>query len=121
MEYRTAVYDFSTESIVYQEPKKAIRDSILLMEGVFLLRPEFRRFWDYSIFLHTDFEQVISRAKDRDQYLFGAAEDVEKRYRSKYIPGKQIYLRESNPFSNAAIVIDNNVFSNPIIVAEKKE
>ena len=121
LEYRTAVYDFSTGSTVYQEPRKAPRDSILLMEGVFLLRPELRRFWNYSIFLHTDFEQVISRAKARDQCIFGAAEDIEKRYRSKYIPGQQIYLREANPFSNADIVIDNNDFDNPIIVTEKRE
>ena len=61
------------------------------------------------------------RKAARDQYLFGAAEDIEKRYRSKYIPGQQIYLREANPFSNASTVIDNNDFNNPIIVTEKKE
>jgi uridine kinase len=121
MEYRTAVYDFKTESKVQQEPRKATKDSILLMEGVFLLRPELIGYWDYSIFLHVDFEQVISRAKVRDQYLFGAEEEIEKRYRNKYIPGQQLYLSESNPFSNAHIVIDNNDFNNPKIVIDESE
>jgi uridine kinase len=119
--YRTAVYDFKTESKVQQESIKATKDSILLMEGVFLLRPELIRYWDYRIFLFVEFEQVISRAKVRDQYLFGADEEIEKRYRNKYIPGQQMYLRESNPFSNANIVIDNNDFNNPIIVKHESE
>ena len=121
MEYRTAVYDFKVESKVLHEPKKATNDSILLMEGVFLLRPELIRYWDYSIFLHVDFAQVISRAKVRDQYLFGAEEEIENRYRNKYIPGQQMYLRESNPFANASIVIDNNDFNCPKIVSAESE
>jgi uridine kinase len=121
MEYRTSVYNLRTESILHQEPRKATRDSILLMEGVFLLRPELIRLWDYSIFLHVDFEQVVSRAKARDQYLFGSEEEIEKRYRNKYIPGQQMYLHESNPFSNANIIIDNNDFNNPKIMIKESE
>jgi uridine kinase len=121
LEYKTAVYDFKTESKIEQEPKKAAKDTILLMEGVFLLRPELIGYWDYSIFLHVDFEQVISRAKIRDQYLFGSEEEIESRYRSKYIPGQQIYLRESNAHSNANIVIDNNDYLNPRIVRNQSE
>lgn len=119
--YRTAVYDFKTESMVHQEPKKAAQDSILLMEGVFLLRPELIRYWDFSVFLHVDFEQVIARAKLRDQYLFGAEEEIEKRYLDKYIPGQKLYLKESNPFRNASAVIDNNDFNNPKIIVDESE
>lgn len=121
LEYKTAVYDFRTESKVEQETKKATENSILLMEGVFLLRPELIGYWDYSIFLHVDFEQVISRAKIRDQYLFGSEEEIESRYRSKYIPGQQIYLRESNAHSNANMVIDNNDYNSPRIVRNESE
>jgi uridine kinase len=120
-EYYTAVYDIKSESKVYQEPRTATKESILVMEGVFLLRPELIRYWDYSIFLHIDFEQVILRAKDRDQYLFGSEEEIENRYRNKYIPGQQMYLRESNPFSNASLMIDNNDFNNPKVVRAENE
>jgi uridine kinase len=119
--YYTAVYDFKTESKVHQEPRIATKESILIMEGVFLLRPELIEYWDYSIFLHIDFEQVILRAKDRDQYLFGSEEEIENRYRNKYIPGQQMYLRESDPFSSANIMIDNNDFNNPKIVRAGNE
>ncbi|AZR73460.1 hypothetical protein BBF96_08735 [Anoxybacter fermentans] len=119
--YITAVYDFKTESEVEQEPKIATEDSILIMEGVFLLRSELYQYWDYKVFLHVDFEQVIQRAKKRDQYLFGSEEEIEIRYRSKYIPGQQIYLYESDPYEKASIVIDNNDFNNPIIVETNDE
>lgn len=119
--YKTAVYDFKTETMVEQEPKTAESGSILLMEGVFLLRPELADYWDYSIFLHVDFEQVIARAKIRDQYLFGEEEIIEKRYRDKYIPGQQIYLKEADPFCNANIVVNNNDYNSPKIMKCEKE
>lgn len=76
---KTAVYDFRTESEVEQEPGLAPEDAVLIMEGVFLLRPELHQYWDYKIFLHVDFEQVIMRAKKRDQYLFGSEGEIERR------------------------------------------
>ena len=121
MQYRTAAYDFKTESKVQQKPRKAAKESILIMEGVFLLRPELLIYWDFSIFLHIDFEQVISRAKVRDQYLFGEEEEIENRYRNKYIPGQQMYLSESNPYRNADIIVDNNDFNNPKIVSVEND
>ena len=91
------------------------------MQGVFLLRSELYHYWDYKVFLHNDFEQVIERAKKRDHYLFGTEEEIEVRYRSKYIPGQQIYLHESEPYKKTDILIDNNDFNNPRIVEVNKE
>jgi uridine kinase len=117
----TAVYDSVTESKVHREPRKASKASILLMEGIFLHRPELAEFWDYSIFLHVDFQQVIKRARVRDRHLIGSAEAAEKRYRSRYIPGQQLYMKEADPFSSAALVIDNNDYNSPRIVSGEKE
>lgn len=114
--YRTAVYDFKTESEVQHEQMMATEDAILIMEGVFLLRPELYQYWNYKIFLHVDFEQVIERAKKRDLYLFESEEEIQTRYRSKYIPGQQLYLQESEPHEKADIIIDNNHFNDPRIV-----
>lgn len=121
LEYRTASYDLKTESRLEQETKKATMDSILLLEGVFLHRPELINNWDISIFIHIDFEQVITRAKVRDLGIFGSEADVEDRYRSKYIPGQQIYLMEAKPHRQANIVIDNNDFNNPRVIRDDVE
>lgn len=121
LEYKTAVYDFKTETNVKQNYKLADKNSILIMEGVFLLRSELIQYWDYKIFLHVNFDEVIKRAKKRDQYLFGSEIEIENRYRNKYIPGQQIYLEESQPHKNANIIINNNDVYNPIFTELKEE
>lgn len=113
--YKTVVYDFKTESILNQDFKTADKNSILIMEGAFLFRSELYSYWDYKIFLHVDFDQVIKRAQMRDLYLFGSIEEIENRYRSKYIPGQQIYLAESEPYNRCNLIINNNDYNNPYI------
>ncbi|MFC1898424.1 hypothetical protein ACFLYJ_02510 [Candidatus Cloacimonadota bacterium] len=106
--YKTAVFDFKTESKIEQAWQTAPSDSILIFEGVFLHRPELVNFWDYSIFLDVSWETVIARAIKRDGYLFGSEAEIEKRYLEKYIPGQKLYLDESHPKEKADLVINNN-------------
>lgn len=115
--YRTSIFDFKTESKIQEDFKYATKDSILIMEGVFLLRPEISGFWDYSIFLHVDFDQVILRAKERDGYLFGSEDEITRRYIHKYIPGQQLYIREANPYEKANLIIDNSNYLEPKIIS----
>lgn len=114
--YKTAIYDFRTENVINQDYKIADNDTFLIMEGVFMLRPEIYKYWDYKIFLHVDFEEVINRVKIRDKYLFGSPEEIEARYRGKYIKGQQLYLSEVEPYYNCDVVINNNDYNNPQII-----
>src|SRR6266496_2644964 len=36
--------------------------AIVIIDGIFLLRPEFRQYWDYTIWLQIDWETMIERA-----------------------------------------------------------
>ncbi|AKI97654.1 hypothetical protein [Kosmotoga pacifica] len=121
LKYKTAVYDFRTESEVSQSYKEASNDAFLIFDGVFLLRPEIREYWDYSIYVHSDFNVILKRASLRDQYLFGSSGKVEKRYREKYIPGQKLYLKEAKPILLADVVIDNNDYNQPEIVFSDKK
>jgi uridine kinase len=89
----------------------------LIFDGVFLLRPEIREYWDYSIFLMVSFETSLTRAMDRDIDLFGSEELVLKRFQSRYIPGQRIYLSKANPEQWATVVIDNNDHSLPKLMS----
>lgn len=122
LKYKTAIYDSKTESEVPQNYKEALNDALLIFDGVFLLRPEIREYWDYSIYVHADFSVVLKRASVRDQYLFGSKEKVEERYRKKYIPGQKLYLKEAEPILFADVVIDNNDYNRPeIVFLDKKK
>ena len=121
LKYKTAVYDFRIESKISQNYKTASDNALLIFDGVFLLRPEIREYWDYSIYVHADFKVVLKRASMRDQYLFGSKENVKERYRKKYIPGQQLYIREAKPILFADVVIDNNDYNQPAIVFSDKK
>jgi uridine kinase len=85
--YRTAVFDFRTDSPVQCPALYAPADAVLVCDGVFLLRPELRACWDFSIFVGVDFDVAVQRASVRDVALRGTAEAVQERYRQRYIPG----------------------------------
>jgi uridine kinase len=113
--YRKAVFDFRTDTAVDTPLETAPPDGILVFDGVFLLRPELRLFWDYSIFVAASFEITVGRAMNRDQHLFGSADDVRRRYERRYVPGQKIYLSECRPESLADAVVDNDDPSAPVL------
>ena len=104
---RLAVFDFRTDASLDSPPIEVPADSVLLFEGVFLLRPDLRRFWDFAVFVRADFDVTVARAEQRDLYLFGSAEGVRERYVRRYVPGQQLYFREAAPESRRDVNIDN--------------
>ena len=113
LKYRAACFDFRTDSPVDAGLQDAPPDSVLLFDGVFLHRPELASHWDFSIFVHADFEVTVQRAQARDQYLFGDPEEVAAIYRERYIPGQRIYLDAVDPAAKASVVLDNNDVEDP--------
>ena len=81
---------------------------MLLFDGVFRLRPELRDAWDLSVFVRVEPEESLRRALVRDVQLFGSREEVERRYRTRYLPGQQLYLEEAGPLEFADLVVDND-------------
>lgn len=114
--YRRAVFDFRTDTELNPKRLEAPTDAILLFDGVFLLRPELREYWDFSIFLKVDFEVTVARAQTRDLYLFGTSEEVLERYQQRYVPGQKLYFAEANPEAHATVVIDNTNPAKPLEV-----
>ena len=113
--FRRAAFDFRTNSAVEARWEQADADAVLLLDGVFLLRPELRAHFDFSIFLQVDFHVTLARAERRDARLLGSAEEVRRHYEARYIPGQQLYLTTVQPARLASIVIDNNDLSKPVI------
>lgn len=114
--YRTTIYDQETETFVYEELSTAQAGSVLLFDGIFLMRPELADAWDFSIFVRVDFDETLRRATVRDLERFGSAEAVEARYRTRYIPGQQIYLKSAQPETKADIAFDNSDVARPVVI-----
>jgi len=102
-----AVYDFRADKPIKPKSEKAGKNSVLLFDGVFLMRPELIGFWDYKIWLDINFDTVLKRAVKRDLYLLGSGDKVRERFLKRYIPGQKIYIEAVDPCSTADIVIKN--------------
>jgi uridine kinase len=106
--YQQAVYDLETDTGVSQPAATASRDAVLLLDGVFLLRPELIAQWDLSIFVSVAFEQVLDRARVRDLARLGSAAEVERRFRTRYIPAQKLYFAAARPADHADIIVHND-------------
>jgi uridine kinase len=114
--YRDAVFDYRADRPVDGVPRLAPADSILLFDGVFLLRPELRDVWDISIFLRVSFGTSLQRAMQRDAAQGRSSEDVRRRYAARYIPGQTLYLERCCPERHATILVDNEDPERPRIL-----
>jgi uridine kinase len=91
-------------------------DGVLLFDGVFLLRPELRGYWDLSIFLQVSPDEALRRALRRDAGVLGGEEAVRERYRKRYLPGQDLYRSTAAPTAVADVVIDNDDPARPRIL-----
>lgn len=87
--------------------------SAILVEGVFLFRPELADFFDLKIYLDLPLSQVLARAALRDESWGGQA--VLQKYREKYIPAQAWYLSLAQPAMLANFTIDVSDPANPIL------
>ena len=108
-------FDFKTDTEIFTNEIIATNAHILIFEGVFLFRREIEQHWDLKVFVEIDFQTSLSRALNRDLYLFGDKKEILRKYQERYIPGQKIYLEVEKPKSKADIVIDNNDFSKPFM------
>jgi uridine kinase len=89
--------------------------AVAVVDGVFLLRPEFAGHWDYVIWLDIDMETMVERARRRDVAWVGSEQVVEERYRRHWIPTHELYERLTEPCPRAHAVIDNRIPQEPKI------
>lgn len=113
LRYRTASFDLARDRPLQKPLKTARADAILLMDGIFLLRPELYPFWDLTIYIDVDFANTITRGATRDAHFMGSFQEAIERYQHRYVPGQQRYLREVRPLDKADILIDNNNLEQP--------
>jgi uridine kinase len=113
--YQTAHFDHRRNLPVDCPEMKAAPATVLLFDGIFLLRPRLRPYWDYSIFVKVGFDVALARSLRRDLPAGGDPARLEQRYRSRYLPGQQRYLAECEPESHADLIIENNDPSNAFV------
>lgn len=96
-------YDKSTDSISTKRID-IVANSIVLIEGVFLQRKEWRNFFDFIVFVDCPFELRQQRVLNRDSYI-GDFQVRFKKYSERYWVGEKHYIKTVKPASIADLVI----------------
>lgn len=113
--YRTAIFDHRFDRPVAAPVESASTSAVLLFDGVFLQRPELREGFDLCVFVAVSFDEVLRRALERDVPLLGSRDEVEGRYRARYLPGQRLYVRQARPEEAADIVVRNDDPAAPVL------
>lgn len=111
-----SIYDYRSKKEVNEDFIVAKDNSILIFDGIFLLRSELADYWDVKIFLKVSFETALQRALKRDIDYFDDEDILKMRYMKRYFPGQELYLNDAHPEQVADIIIDNNDLEDPEVM-----
>jgi uridine kinase len=82
-------------------------DVVVLVDGVFLLRPELVDLWELSIWVEIDEAESLLRGVARDALRMGGEDAARARYEARYLRGETLYVAEARPRERADVVVDN--------------
>jgi uridine kinase len=100
---RVAVFDETSDRPVDVSPQLPPKAAVLVFDGLFIHRPELRRYWDYSIYL----DASTRKPPASDPQLGGLA--------ARYVGGWRLYVDECDPASLATRVVDNSDWASPAL------
>lgn len=92
--YRKHTYDFKDVSVV-------------LVEGIFLFKPQYRRYFDLTIWIDCSFPTALARAINRAQEGLSPANTIAA-YDTIYFPAQRIHLAQDKPREHADLIYENN-------------
>lgn len=115
--YRTAVFDVDRDVPVQVPERQAPAGSVLIVDGLFLHRPELRDAWDDSVFLRVPFEVSVPRGAARGPGY--GSPDPQAPSNRRYIGGNRLYFSEANPERQAGVIVDNADLARPVIVRKR--
>lgn len=101
--FQLAAWDADRDAPVEARWVTAPADAVLVIDGIFLLRPDLRDLWDFSIWLDVPFEQAFARLAERQ----GTDPDPHAVSNARYRHGQELYVREADPMAAASVIIDN--------------
>lgn len=94
----TAAYDVARDQPIEMDWTTGPQDATLIVDGIFLNRPELRGLWNWSIWL-----EVARRVAEQRMLL----RDGSTTRRARYAGGQKLYLADAQPRAQASAIVDN--------------
>ncbi|WP_425448315.1 hypothetical protein [Dethiothermospora halolimnae] len=111
--------DLGTDEYNIQKEFYIEKNTIVILEGVFIFREEIYPYLDYKIFIDIPLNECKRRAIERDVPLYG--DEILEKYDTKYIPTQKYYFKKYPIKKYADVIIDNTNWDKPKIVSDLKE
>lgn len=109
-----AVWDVDADEPVAPHPVDLPDDCVLLIDGIFLHRPELRDHWDASVWVEVPFAVSVPRGNARFPHLSDA--DPEAASNRRYVGGQRLYFAEVAPWEHATWILDNTDLNRPNLI-----
>ena len=103
------VADFVEETAShYRKHTYDVKDvSVVLVEGIFLFKAEYRGYFDLTIWIDCSFSTALARAINRAQEGLSPARTIAA-YDTIYFPAQKIHLAQDQPREHADLIFENN-------------
>jgi uridine kinase len=105
--------DVITDRYEVERTYRADGKTLVVIEGVFLLRPDVRCYLDGLVFLDAPDDELRARGRRRDAAQLGP--DADRRFREKYLPAQHRLFSLYPPCEHADVIIDNRDWRRPRI------
>lgn len=111
--YTPVWHDVERDEFV--EPAECVvpERGVLVVDGVFLQRPELAALWDLTIYLDVPPEVTVARMARRD----GTPDDLGHPDQQRYLRAQERYRATCDPIELADVVVDNSDWTAPVVRA----
>lgn len=89
------LYDKENDGYVPTETE-ILKDGIVIVEGVFLQRPELEGQFDLTVYIDVPEEIRLQRVLRRDSYI-GDTKAIAEKYERRYFPAERFYVEKCRP------------------------
>ena len=115
-----AVFDVEDEVPVTRPPEPAAGPhAVLLVDGIFLHRPELADLWDAGVWVEVPFEVSVPRGNARFGPVDAASADPASEENARYVGGQRLYSAEVEPATRATWVLDNADLAAPVLTSPR--
>lgn len=111
--HRAHVFDARTDLPDVAEQMQAAPGTVLVVDGIFLHRPELRGRWSWSSWLEVDRATSLQRCVARDG---SGSPDPADPVNRRYVEGQRLYMLEARPQEVATHVVDNDDLTVPVLL-----
>ena len=105
------VADFAEETAkTYRKHTYCFKNvDVLLVEGIFLFKRDYRELFDLTIWIECSFPTALARALERKQEGLSPAETI-RAYDTIYFPAQKIHQDKDHPRLLADLIFDNDPY-----------